>query len=262
MKQNLGRRNQQSLSGNNSTRWSERPVAGKYVEWTLKQTCYLTSLVPSNYVIMVTMFFTVSVINNYSLNFNIAMPLHMIFRSVRAAFYLLLTFYYWVSLIWHYFHISPESDVCLVSLQGSLIANMILGIIILKKRYTFLKTMILQIWYSHVFRLKSIHLCLPFFSPCRYTASKYMSIALISAGIFICTIMSAKQVVSPLFLSVYQYKTSSLSKCMQHWSEMFLRHFVILFLQNVATEGSEEQGFYPLIHWLIGELHFQLTIQN
>uniref|UniRef100_A0A8C2K0B1 Solute carrier family 35 member B4 n=1 Tax=Cyprinus carpio TaxID=7962 RepID=A0A8C2K0B1_CYPCA len=53
----------------------------------------------SNYVIMVTMFFTVSVINNYALNFNIAMPLHMIFRS------------------------------------GSLIANMILGIIILKKRY-------------------------------------------------------------------------------------------------------------------------------
>lgn len=99
-----------------------------------------------NYVIMVTMFFTVSVINNYALNFNIAMPLHMIFRS------------------------------------GSLIANMILGIIILKKRYT---------------------------------ASKYLSIAFISAGIFICTIMSAKQV-------------------------------------NVATEGSEEQGFYPLIHWLIG----------
>uniref|UniRef100_A0A673BWC4 Solute carrier family 35 member B4 n=1 Tax=Sphaeramia orbicularis TaxID=375764 RepID=A0A673BWC4_9TELE len=85
----------------------------------------------SNYVIMVTMFFTVSVINNYALNFNIAMPLHMIFRS------------------------------------GSLIANMILGIIILKKRYS---------------------------------ASKYLSIALVSAGIFICTIMSAKQV---LFFLVY-----------------------------------------------------------
>uniref|UniRef100_A0A8C1SIQ7 Solute carrier family 35 member B4 n=2 Tax=Cyprinus carpio TaxID=7962 RepID=A0A8C1SIQ7_CYPCA len=81
----------------------------------------------SNYVIMVTMFFTVSVINNYALNFNIAMPLHMIFRS------------------------------------GSLIANMILGIIILKKRYS---------------------------------ASKYLSIMLVSLGIFICTIMSAKQVVS------------------------------------------------------------------
>lgn len=99
-----------------------------------------------NYVIMVTMFFTVSVINNYALNFNIAMPLHMIFRS------------------------------------GSLIANMILGIIILKKRYS---------------------------------ASKYLSIALVSAGIFICTIMSAKQV-------------------------------------NVACEGSEEQGFYAFMRWLIG----------
>ncbi|XP_061826389.2 UDP-xylose and UDP-N-acetylglucosamine transporter isoform X1 [Nerophis lumbriciformis] len=99
-----------------------------------------------NYVIMVTMFFTVSVINNYALNFNIAMPLHMIFRS------------------------------------GSLIASMILGIIILKKRYS---------------------------------ASKYLSIALISAGIFICTVMSAKQV-------------------------------------NTAQEGSEEQGFHAFLHWLVG----------
>ncbi|MGH0145976.1 UNVERIFIED_CONTAM: hypothetical protein FKN15_049786 [Acipenser sinensis] len=81
----------------------------------------------SNYVIMVTMYFTVSVVNNYALNFNISMPLHMIFRS------------------------------------GSLIANIILGIIILKKRYTI---------------------------------TKYVSIALVSLGIFICTIMTAKQVAS------------------------------------------------------------------
>ncbi|XP_061533348.1 UDP-xylose and UDP-N-acetylglucosamine transporter [Phycodurus eques] len=100
----------------------------------------------SNYAIMVTMFFTVSVINNYALNFNIAMPLHMIFRS------------------------------------GSLIANMIMGIVILKKRYS---------------------------------ASKYLSIALVSAGIFICTVMSAKQV-------------------------------------NVANEGSEEDGFYAFVRWLVG----------
>ncbi|XP_030681693.1 UDP-xylose and UDP-N-acetylglucosamine transporter isoform X2 [Nomascus leucogenys] len=84
------------------------------------------------YAIMVTMFFTVSVVNNYALNLNIAMPLHMIFRS------------------------------------GSLIANMILGIIILKKRYS-------------VF--------------------KYTSIALVSVGIFICTFMSAKQVTSQSSLS-------------------------------------------------------------
>lgn len=32
------------------------------------------------YLIMVAMFFTVSVVNNYALNLNIAMPLHMIFR--------------------------------------------------------------------------------------------------------------------------------------------------------------------------------------
>ncbi|XP_019365178.1 PREDICTED: UDP-xylose and UDP-N-acetylglucosamine transporter [Gavialis gangeticus] len=79
------------------------------------------------YLIMVAMFFTVSVVNNYALNLNIAMPLHMIFRS------------------------------------GSLIASMALGIIILKKRYSMLK---------------------------------YASIALVSVGIFICTLMSAKQVAS------------------------------------------------------------------
>ncbi|XP_039180683.1 UDP-xylose and UDP-N-acetylglucosamine transporter [Crotalus tigris] len=79
------------------------------------------------YLIMVGMFFTVSVVNNYALNLNIAMPLHMIFRS------------------------------------GSLIASMALGIIILKKRYTL---------------------------------SKYISIALVSLGIFTCTLMSAKEVSS------------------------------------------------------------------
>ncbi|XP_067915544.1 UDP-xylose and UDP-N-acetylglucosamine transporter [Heterodontus francisci] len=79
------------------------------------------------YFIMVSMFFVVSVVNNYALNFNIPMPLHMIFRS------------------------------------GSLIASMVLGIIVLKKRYN---------------------------------VAKYISIALVSLGIFICTFMSAKQVSS------------------------------------------------------------------
>ncbi|XP_029951939.1 UDP-xylose and UDP-N-acetylglucosamine transporter isoform X1 [Salarias fasciatus] len=124
-----------------------------------------------NYVIMVTMFFTVSVINNYALNFNIAMPLHMIFRSVSVP---LVT----VSLSRARLRLTRR----VVSLKGSLIANMILGIIILKKRYS---------------------------------ASKYLSIALVSAGIFICTIMSAKQV-------------------------------------NVDNKGSEDQGFYVFLHWLIG----------
>lgn len=78
---------------------------------------------------MVTMFFTVSVINNYALNFNIAMPLHMIFRSVRIdAFHPRCQMFLIITDLrgWPAF---------LCSLQGSLIANMILGIIILKKRY-------------------------------------------------------------------------------------------------------------------------------
>ncbi|XP_041058433.1 UDP-xylose and UDP-N-acetylglucosamine transporter isoform X3 [Carcharodon carcharias] len=99
-----------------------------------------------NYFTMVSMFFVVSVVNNYALNFNIPMPLHMIFRS------------------------------------GSLIASMVLGIIILKKRYT---------------------------------VAKYISIALVSLGIFICTFMSAKQVSS-------------------------------------RTSASDDDGYYLFIQWLIG----------
>lgn len=42
------------------------------------------------YLTMVAMFFTVSVVNNYALNLNIAMPLHMIFRSVSTIILFLL----------------------------------------------------------------------------------------------------------------------------------------------------------------------------
>ena len=72
---------------------------------------------------MVMMFFIVSVSNNYALNFNIALPLHMIFRS------------------------------------GSLLANMFLGILLLKRKYSMMK---------------------------------YLSVMMISIGISICTIASAK----------------------------------------------------------------------
>jgi len=72
---------------------------------------------------LVVMFFLVSVSNNYALNFNIPMPLHMIFRA------------------------------------GSLIANMLMGIVLLGKRYT---------------------------------PTKYVSVMMITAGIVLCTIMSAK----------------------------------------------------------------------
>ncbi|CAG0894625.1 unnamed protein product [Darwinula stevensoni] len=75
------------------------------------------------YATMVAMFFTVNVANNYALNFNISIPLHLIFRS------------------------------------GSLLANMILGIIIRHRRYTL---------------------------------SKYLSVAMVTLGILICTFASGK----------------------------------------------------------------------
>ncbi|XP_055529695.1 UDP-xylose and UDP-N-acetylglucosamine transporter [Wyeomyia smithii] len=80
-----------------------------------------------DYTILVVMFFVTSVCNNYAFDFNIPMPLHMIFRA------------------------------------GSLIANMIMGIIILRKRYAF---------------------------------SKYLSVGMITLGIMICTIVSGKDVKS------------------------------------------------------------------
>lgn len=75
-----------------------------------------------DYLLLVVMFYLTNVLNNMAFNFNIPVPLHMIFRS------------------------------------GSLIANMIMGIIILKKRYT---------------------------------TSKYLSVLMITIGICICTIVSS-----------------------------------------------------------------------
>ncbi|XP_020283977.1 UDP-xylose and UDP-N-acetylglucosamine transporter-like isoform X2 [Pseudomyrmex gracilis] len=80
-----------------------------------------------DYFVLVTMFFVANVCNNYAFDFNIPMPLHMIFRA------------------------------------GSLIANMIMGIIILKKMYAF---------------------------------SKYLSVFMITSGIAICTIVSGKEIKS------------------------------------------------------------------
>lgn len=76
----------------------------------------------SSWVTLVVMYFVVSVSNNYALNFDIPMPLHMIFRA------------------------------------GSLMANMLMGILLLNKRYNF---------------------------------SKYLSVVMISLGITLCTYMSA-----------------------------------------------------------------------
>jgi len=77
----------------------------------------------SSWIILVIMYFLVSVSNNYALNFNIPMPLHMIFRA------------------------------------GSLMANMLMGIALLGKRYSL---------------------------------TKYLSVLMITIGIAVCTIMSAK----------------------------------------------------------------------
>lgn len=65
-----------------------------------------TNAIPlSYYFLLVLMFLSVNVLNNYALNFHIPLPLHMIFRS------------------------------------GSLIANLVLGILLLKKRYSTSKYM-------------------------------------------------------------------------------------------------------------------------
>lgn len=77
------------------------------------------------YLTLVTLFFITSVVNNWAFDFNIPVPLHMIFRA------------------------------------GSLIANMIMGILILKKKYT---------W------------------------DKYLSVFMITSGIIICTLYSSKDV--------------------------------------------------------------------
>jgi len=80
-----------------------------------------------HYLILVIMFFLANICNNWAFDFNVPMPLHIIFRS------------------------------------GSLITNMMMGILILKKKYTF---------------------------------SKYLSVLMITLGIIICTIVSGRDVKS------------------------------------------------------------------
>ncbi|KAL6264557.1 hypothetical protein P5V15_004662 [Pogonomyrmex californicus] len=92
-----------------------------------------------DYFILVVMFFVANVCNNYAFDFNIPMPLHMIFRA------------------------------------GSLIANMIMGIIILNKKYAF---------------------------------SKYLSVFMITSGIAICTIVSGKEIKSLQQKNVEQVLTT------------------------------------------------------
>ncbi len=82
------------------------------------------------YILMVSFYFFVSVVNNYALNFNIPLPLHMIFRSVSLKSPLFRMLCCLVCM----FAMSAQCQSYLVLSQGSLVANMIMGILILKKR--------------------------------------------------------------------------------------------------------------------------------
>ncbi|XP_015515413.1 UDP-xylose and UDP-N-acetylglucosamine transporter [Neodiprion pinetum] len=120
-----------------------------------------------DYTILVSMFFVVSVCNNYAFDFNIPMPLHMIFRA------------------------------------GSLIANMIMGIIILKKKYVF---------------------------------SKYLSVFMISSGIFLCTLISGKEVKSTQIVRPDSLPTTP-------WDDFFWWILGITLL-TVALFISARMGIY------------------
>ena len=80
-----------------------------------------------SWITLVVMYFMVSVTNNYALSYHVPMPLHMIFRA------------------------------------GSLMANMLMGMVLLGRRYT---------------------------------TTKYMSVLMITIGIATCTVMSATSRVS------------------------------------------------------------------
>lgn len=92
-----------------------------------------------DYFLLVTMFFVANVCNNYAFDFNIPMPLHMIFRA------------------------------------GSLIANMAMSIMILRKSYA---------------------------------PSKYLSVLMITLGIAICTVVSGKEIKSIQSMSGEQRVTT------------------------------------------------------
>lgn len=96
-------------------------VAGQGLIFTSKFFTVKPVIAMKDYVLLVIMFFLSSVMSNYAFNFHIPMPLHMIFRA------------------------------------GSLMTNMMMGIVILNKSYDILK---------------------------------YFSVILITLGIIICTIAS------------------------------------------------------------------------
>uniref|UniRef100_A0A1I7XC07 Magnesium transporter n=1 Tax=Heterorhabditis bacteriophora TaxID=37862 RepID=A0A1I7XC07_HETBA len=86
------------------------------------------------YIPTVVTFFVVNVINNQALNFHVPVPLHIIFRSVSN----LKSYNYIVSRkkfeVFHEFKNSTNKI-----LQGSLLANMVLSVILLRKSYSLRK---------------------------------------------------------------------------------------------------------------------------
>jgi len=124
-----------------------------------------------DYFKLVVMFFVTSVCNNYAFNFNIPMPLHMIFRA------------------------------------GSLIANMIMGIIILKKRYD---------------------------------SSKYISVLMITAGIVLCTIVSGSDVKDTA--NPASYKTGSQYSVFFWWTVGIVLLSFALFIS--AYMGIYQEVLY------------------
>lgn len=123
-----------------------------------------------DYGILVAMFFITSICNNYAFDFNIPMPLHLIFRA------------------------------------GSLIANMIMGIVILRKRYE---------------------------------VSKYLSVLMITLGIAICTITSRSNMEN---MQVNQSELESPAQSIFWWSMGIILLTVALFIS--ARMGIYQEVLY------------------
>uniref|UniRef100_A0A0B7BPR0 Sugar phosphate transporter domain-containing protein n=1 Tax=Arion vulgaris TaxID=1028688 RepID=A0A0B7BPR0_9EUPU len=132
------------------------------------------------YFLMVFFFFIVQTLNNYTFSFNISMPLHMIFRS------------------------------------GSLISNLVLGVLILKRSYK---------------------------------PTKYISVIMITTGITICTIASASQkekMVSHTGDAAYDYMIWVIGLCLLVVSLFFSARMGIFQEQTYAVYGKHpsEALFY------------------
>ncbi|CAK9807784.1 UDP-xylose and UDP-N-acetylglucosamine transporter [Anthophora plagiata] len=130
-----------------------------------------------DYFLLVTMFFIANVCNNYAFDFNIPMPLHMIFRA------------------------------------GSLIANMIMGIIILKKKYIF---------------------------------SKYLSVFMITLGIAVCTIVSGKEIKSLQAKNVDQVPTTP-------WEDFFWWVLGISLLTIALFVSARMGIYQEMLHHKYGK---------